>query len=245
MIFCGLLAWYHMVPIGLNVWYWLVPSQGVMMAGKRALKPVPSKDDAGDVRGRIVAAAFAAFTERGFAETSTLEIATRARASKRELYALFGSKQEMLIACISERARRLKMPADLPELRDRDTLRRTLSMFGAQLLRETSDPAVIAVFRLAISEAVRAPEVGRMLNDIGIETSRAALRELMNRARSAKLLAGEPAELADHFAGLLWGNKMLGLLLDTATRPNAREIAGRSEAATEAFLRAYPSSKAR
>ena len=59
------------------------------------------------VRGRILEAAFSAFTERGFAETSTLEIATRARASKRELYALFGSKQDMLVACISERAKRL------------------------------------------------------------------------------------------------------------------------------------------
>jgi AcrR family transcriptional regulator len=184
-------------------------------------------------------AAFTAFTRAGFAETSTLEIATRARVSKRELYALFGSKQEMLIACISERAKRLKMPADLPELRDRDTLRQALSTFGAQLLRETSDPTVVAVFRLAISEAVRAPEVGKMLNDIGIETSRGALRELMRRAREAKLLTGEPAELADYFAGLLWGNRMIALLLDTTPRPTAREIARRAEAAAEAFLRAY------
>jgi AcrR family transcriptional regulator len=210
------------------------------MAAKRAVKPVPAGDQAGTVRGRILEAAFAAFTQAGFAETSTLEVATRARVSKRELYALFGSKQEMLIACISERAKRLKMPADLPEPRDRMTLARLLSSFGAQLLRETSDPAVIAVFRLAISEAVRAPEVGRMLNDIGIETSRGALRELMGRARAARLLDGEPAVLADHFAGLLWGIRMLGLLLDTAARPAARETAARADAATEAFLRAYP-----
>src|ERR1700761_7043583 len=158
------------------------------MAAKRALKPVATGDQIGTVRGRILEAAFAAFTEAGFAETSTLEIATRARVSKRELYALFGSKQEMLIACISERAKRLKMPADLPEPRDRATFAHTLSTFGAQLLREVSEPAVVAVFRLAISEAVRAPEVGRMLNDIGIETSRGALRELMGRAREAKLI---------------------------------------------------------
>ena len=210
------------------------------MTAKRALKPAPAGDRTGTVRGRILEAAFAAFTERGFAETSTLEIATRARASKRELYALFGSKQDMLIACISERARRLRMPENMPELGDRDTLARTLSMFGAQLLRETSDPAVIAVFRLAIAEAVRAPAIGRMLDDIGIETGRAALRDLMGRARAARLLDGEPAELADHFAGLLWSNRMLGLLLDTAARPGAREIARRAESASRAFLRAYP-----
>jgi AcrR family transcriptional regulator len=210
------------------------------MAVKKTVKPVAAGTSERSVRGRILEAAFSAFTERGFAETSTLEIATRARASKRELYALFGSKQDMLVACISERARRLTMPADLPELRDRETLRQALTAFGAQLLRETSDPTVVAVFRLAIAEAVRAPEVARMLDEIGIEASRSGLRELMRRARAAKLVDGEVAEMSDQFAGLLWGNRMLGLLLATTERPAPREITRRAEAASAAFLRAYP-----
>jgi AcrR family transcriptional regulator len=210
------------------------------MAVKKTVKTVRPDERETSVRGRILAAAFSAFTERGFAETSTLEIATRARASKRELYALFGSKQDMLVACISERAKRLTMPADLPELRDRETLGQALTAFGAQLLRETSDPAVVAVFRLAIAEAVRAPEVARMLDEIGIEASRGGLRELMRRARAAKLIDGEVAEMSDQFAGLLWGNRMLGLLLATTERPTPREIARRAEAASAAFLRAYP-----
>ena len=67
------------------------------------------RQESGDetARGRILEAAFAAFMKNGFANTSTLEIATRARVSKRELYTLVGNKQEMLIACISERAKRL------------------------------------------------------------------------------------------------------------------------------------------
>ncbi len=210
------------------------------MAVKKTVKTVRSDERETSVRGRILAAAFSAFTERGFAETSTLEIATRARASKRELYALFGSKQDMLVACISERAKRLTMPADLPELRDRETLGQALTAFGAQQLRETSDPAVVAVFRLAIAEAVRAPEVARMLDEIGIEASRGGLRELMRRARAAKLVDGEVAEMSDQFAGLLWGNRMLGLLLATTERPTPREIARRAEAASAVFLRAYP-----
>src|ERR1700747_939886 len=96
--------------------------------------------DETEVRARILDAAFAAFMESGYAAASTLEIATRARVSKRELYALVGSKQEMLVACIRERARRLKVPADLPEPRDREALAQTLETFGTQLLREVSDP---------------------------------------------------------------------------------------------------------
>src|SRR3954447_16152035 len=186
-----------------TVWYQV---KGKTMVTKKALKPRPAAVEETPARQRILEAAFSAFMEHGFAGTSTLEIATRARVSKRELYALVGSKQEILAACIGERAKRLQVPADLPEPRDRETLARALETFGTQLLRESSDPTVIAVFRLAIAEAVRAPEVARALNSIGVETGRAALREIMTRAQSAGLLGGDAAEMAEHLAGLLWGN---------------------------------------
>jgi AcrR family transcriptional regulator len=83
--------------------------------------------DDSDVRSRILDAAFAAFMKSGYAATSTLEIATRARVSKRELYAVVGNKQEMLVACIGERATRLEVPADLPVPRDRETLAQILT----------------------------------------------------------------------------------------------------------------------
>jgi AcrR family transcriptional regulator len=197
------------------------------------------------VRERILQAAFAAFMKSGYATTSTLEIATRARVSKRELYALVGNKQEMLIACISERAKRLDVPADLPVLRDRETLGQVLASFGMKLVREISDPAVIAVFRLAISEVVQAPEVARALNSIGRETSRAALRQIMARAQASGLLTGRPADLAEQFAGLLWRDLMVSLLLGVAERPSAREIEGRARDAAAAFLQLHPLPKTR
>jgi AcrR family transcriptional regulator len=192
------------------------------------------------VRKRILEAAFAAFMKSGYATTSTLEIATRARVSKRELYALVGNKQEMLIACISERARRLDVPADLPVLSDRETLEHVLASFGTKLVREVSDPTVIAVFRLAISEVTQAPEVAGALNSIGREASRAALRKIMARAQASGLLTGRPAELAEQFAGLLWRDLMVSLLLGVAERPNPREIAGRARDAAAAFLQLHP-----
>jgi len=195
------------------------------------------------VRKRILEAAFAAFMKSGYTTTSTLEIATRARVSKRELYALVGNKQEMLIACISERAKRLEAPPDLPVLRDRETLEQVLACFGTKLVREISDPTVIAVFRLAIAEVVQAPEVARTLNSIGREASRAALRRIMALAQASGLLTGRPAELAEQFAGLLWRDLMVSLLLGVAERPTPREIAGRARDATAAFLQLHPLAK--
>src|SRR5215831_10263119 len=92
--------------------------------------------DVAVVRERILTAAFEAFRERGYAATSTLEIATRAHVSKRELYALVGNKQKMLIAVIGERAKRLRAPANLPMLRDRSTLAQVLTTLGTQFVWE-------------------------------------------------------------------------------------------------------------
>ena len=195
--------------------------------------------DETEVRSRILDAAFAAFMKSGYAATSTLEIATRARVSKRELYALVGNKKEMLIACISARATRLQVPADFPVLHDRETLAHVLTSFGTQLVREITDPTVIAVFRLAIAEAVHAPEVAQALDSIGRETSRAALRQIMARAQASGLLNGRPAELAEQFGGLLWGNLMVSLLLGVAEQPNSREVGARARDATAAFLQLH------
>ena len=191
------------------------------------------------VRERILDAAFAAFMKSGYAAASTLEIATRARVSKRELYALVGNKQEMLIACISERAKRFDVPADLPVPRDRETLAQVLASFGTKLVREVSDPTVIAVFRLAISEVTHAPEVARALDSIGREAGRAALRKIMAGAQASGLLTGRPAELAQQFAGLLWRDLMVSLLLGVAERPCPREIAQRARDAAAAFLQLH------
>jgi AcrR family transcriptional regulator len=204
-----------------------------------------STRDVGDreetaVRGRILAAAFAAFMANGYAATSTLEIATRARVSKRDLYALVGNKQEMLMACIAERAKRFRVPADLPVPRDRKSLGRLLAAFGARLLHEVSEPKVIAVFRLAVAEAANAPEVARTLDSTGREAGRTALRNIMQQGRASGLLDGRPAELAEQFRALLWGDLMVSLLLGVAERPNEREIARRARAAAADFLQLHP-----
>ena len=193
--------------------------------------------DATAKRERILDAAFATFTERGYAASSTLEIATRARVSKRELYALVGNKQALLVQCISRRATRLALPRDVPEPRDRETLERALVTVGTHILLEVTEPNVVAAFRLAIAEALRAPEVAQTVDSIGRETIRGSLRRMMAGAQASGLLEGNPAELAEQFGALLWGNTMVSLLLGVTTRPTSRAFASRARDATAAFLK--------
>ncbi len=85
----------------------------------------------------------------GVVARKTLEIATRARVSKRELYALFGSKQAILRACIALRASRMLPAEPPPPASDLQTFSAMLTAYGARLLVEVSHPGVLAVHRLA------------------------------------------------------------------------------------------------
>jgi len=217
----------------------MVPFGTSSMPGRPTNPQPPEEIEQNPARARILAAAFAAFAERGYAQTSTLEIATRAGVSKRDLYSLVGNKQQILTSCIQQRAQRLQLPARLPEPRDRTTLEEVLTSFGTQLLRETTDGTVIAVFRLAIAEAVHTPEVAHTLHTQARAGARDALTQLMTRAQAAGLLRGRPADMAAEFAALLWGDVLLELLLGLSVPPDARELTRRARAATTALLQLH------
>ena len=103
-----------------------------------------------------------------------------------------------------------------------------LTAFATRLLTETTDPVVVAVFRLAISETVHAPKVAQALESIARKPTRDALRAIMANAKSAGLLVGDPDAMTEKFLGLLSGELMTGLLLQVADRPSAAEIARRA-----------------
>jgi AcrR family transcriptional regulator len=190
---------------------------------------------------RILGAAFKAFTEEGFDATSTLQIATRAKVSKRDLYANFGSKHEMLVACIKSRTERMRLAPGLRTPSSRPMLASTLTGFATTLLREISHPTVIAVFRLAIAEAIRTPEIAQTLDRAGREATRNGLAELLAGAQSAGLLGpGESAEMAAQYLGLLWEGLMIGLLLGIAAPPEPAEAVRRANNATAAFMQLHP-----
>jgi AcrR family transcriptional regulator len=190
---------------------------------------------------RILGAAFKSFTEDGYAGTSTLEIARRAKVSKRDLYANFGSKHAMLVACIMSRADRMRLAPDLPTPPSRQILASTLTNFATKLVREVSHPSVIATFRLAITEATRSPEIAQALDVAGRDATRDALAELLANAQSTGLIGlGEPTEMAAQYLALLWEGLMVGLLLGVAVTPKPAEAERRATKATAAFLRLHP-----
>lgn len=202
---------------------------------RRAPAPAPAAPDR-PPRERILNAAFGAFMELGYAETSMLEIATRARVSKRDLYANFADKGAILAACVETRAKRMRMPLDLAAPRDRDGLRETLVAFGIVSLREGTLPTSVAALRLAAIDA----EAGRVFNAAALEANREALNAYVAKAQAAGLLAaGDPQRIAGLFLSVLWGNTLTRLLLRVAEAPAEDEIERRARDAARLILRIF------
>jgi len=188
-------------------------------------------------RERILSAAGELFTHHGFADVTMLDVATHARVSKRELYALIGNKEQLLAACIAARGARMRLPEGFPEPTDRKTLRAALQAYGARLLAELTDPGVVAMFRLGIAEAKRSPAVAQSIQERGRTPARAALSELLKAARAANLVGGaDIAHMVSRFNALLWGDVMVWLLLGLEKPPSAREIEKRAAEAADLFL---------
>jgi AcrR family transcriptional regulator len=183
---------------------------------KRSAAPVPvALDD--PLCDRIIGAAFGTFMTKGYAGTSMIEIATRAKISNA----------------------RMRLPPDLPPPTNRDMLGRALVAFGATVIREVCEPAATSMYRLAVAEAERSPDVAAALNANRF-VNRHALEQLLVRAQSAGVLGqGDPPRMMEQFFALLWGDLLLSRLLGAAGAPARGEIERRANEATAAFLRLY------
>lgn len=202
----------------------------------------PSPLDALPARRRaILIAAVKVLMEKGYAHASTLEIATRARVSKRELYALVGNKDEMLAICVARRGSRMRLPEGFRQPADRASLEGALTKYGATMLRELLDPDVVEVFRLGIAEAKRSASIAKSLSEGGRGPARAALERLLESARAANLLReAEMDDLIRHFDAFLgWTTLMVWILIGLEKPPTARQIDRRAQEAAAMFLQIH------
>lgn len=194
----------------------------------------------GSARDRILQAAFETIQEAGFTGASTIEIATRAHVSKRELYTLFDNKDELLLACISERAIAISNSLALPSPTTTADLIQVLRAFGYRLLKAVTRRDALLAFRFAIARSHDVPSAARILDKNGRRASRSALERLLEDAKTRQLLrAGETERMARAYFGLLWGDLQIGLLMGVAKVPSDDEMRAISEEAAQSFLAIY------
>ena len=123
----------------------------------------------------------------------------------------------------------------------RDSGGATLVEFGGTLLHEICHPVVVALFRIAISEAERDPELARVLDENGRGQQRPALIAFLETAHRNGLLAAETdvERMASQFLSLLFGDVLFRVILKVAEPPFAQECRDRARRAAETVLRLF------
>lgn len=189
-------------------------------------------------RQAILSAAGAVFFERGFEAATTLEIASRARTSKRALYELFGSKEQLLDALIRESSQQMQAPLELASPDSREALLETLRQFGHRFLEQLFHPRRTAMYRLAIAEAFRSGKVAIELEAAGRQPVVEAMTRFLAQAARNRLVRAEDIELlAAAFFGILVGPQQTQLLLGLEKTVPPQAIRHRVELAVEAVRR--------
>lgn len=147
----------------------------------------------------VMEVATALFIERGYTETSIVEIAALAGVATRTLYHHFGDKEAIFREVVY--ARDLGIAIERPHVEEGDTLFSALRRTSDYALAVTCHPPSIGLMRLMIAESNRFPEfmrqIGtsvlarfhRQIERVFIELEAAKLVPPGNHARSAELFA--------------------------------------------------------
>jgi AcrR family transcriptional regulator len=121
-----------------------------------------------DRREQIIAVARDAFIRDGYAATSMSKISEEVGGSKRTLYSLFPSKQDLLIAVVDEESARLfdRLYDFAPPVSDPRT---AVALFAQRLLTMTLADDLIEFERMIIAESKRIPQLGQALAEYGLK----------------------------------------------------------------------------
>lgn len=206
-------------------------------AGATAAGPAAAPDPRA---AEIQRAAFEAFVEHGVAGATTDEIARRACVSKREIYRLFGSKEALFVGLIRERSAVMRRALALAPPADAASALDVLEHFGREFLMLLTAPTTIAVYRLAVGEAARLPELGRELDLEGRGAVSSALTKWMTSAvEQGALRVADVERAAGSFMALLIADLPVRLMLGAIGTPPPEELARRAALARAGFARLW------
>lgn len=192
-------------------------------------------------QGEILRAAAKLFFEKGYAATTTRDIATLAKTSKRTVYAEFPSKEMILRALIGGSTAEITEAIDLELPATRQALLATLRAFAGHFLRLVLEQRRLSMMRLAIAESLRSPEIGKEVEALGRHKVRASVERVLRHAAGQGLIEGPDIELVmNAYFYVLLGNLQLGILLGTEPPASKATIDKRVDVAMRIVERFIP-----
>lgn len=190
----------------------------------------------------LLQAAAAVFFEQGYAATSIDAIIERAGGSKRNIYNEFGNKEGLFSALVAESANTVLSNQAIEQIEGQD-LEETLTAFGQRLLGLYMSPALICIYRIAITEANRFPDLVKAFYEQGPGRATSRLAEVLEAARDrGEIRTDDCLRLAGHFVGMIREN-LLQVMFGLCPPPSDEEAQQAVASAVEVFLNGVRSSQ--
>lgn len=190
-------------------------------------------------RRQMLEAAAGLFIAHGYAQVSMDAVARAAGVSKATLYAHFTSKDMLFASMVGEACQRnTALESNFPPVVS--DIRAALTAIGTRGLTFLLQPHTQAIYRVAVAESGRFPELGRAFMQNGPQRFLDRLAAwLAEQAAAGHLTIADPRIAADQFAALLRASLFLRVTLGLAESHSEAEITDSVTAAVETFLRAF------
>ncbi len=184
---------------------------------------------------QIEKAAYELLEQKGYAGTSMLGIARRARASIETLYNWYGDKQGLFRALVARNATEVRILLEAELSRGLDAVS-ILGLFGPRLLELLLGNRAIALNRAAAADA--SGELGVAISQAGRETVMPLLAQVLEDARrSGYLQFDRPEEAAELYLDLLVGDLQMRRVIGRTSAPSPEFVQQRPEMAVRNLSR--------
>lgn len=185
-------------------------------------------------REKIIDAAERLFIVNGFAATSMEDVARAASASKRTIYARFGSKEDLFSSVMLAACRGVQGPAlDAPEADA--SLEDALRAAGRATLYRVLQPRGMAVLQVAIGAKNTMPQIMKIYWENG-----PGYAESYVQAAIAKFAGRKPSvsakQAASRFMNIIFGPFLYGTLFADAKLPSRKKMDEELDATISSFL---------
>ena len=190
-------------------------------------------------RERLLVEAERLFLHKGYAGASVNEIVRRAGGSLATLYSEFGSK-EALFAEIMRRRARAVFECDAELCAQTKSPRVALVALATRLLERRLSEDSLAIYRIAVNEAPRFPELRATILDDSYPSFIRSVAEALVRIRVVSKREAEPA--AEELVSLVHGQLLFRAACGGSGSISAKQRTQHVARAVDAFLRLYPTS---
>lgn len=200
----------------------------------------PGRPRSEEKRDAVLEAAAKGFLEHGFRETSMDMVAEAAGVSKQTVYAHFGNKETLYRAVIAAKCRQYRLSDE--ELPDAAHPVDALTTIGEHYLALLCDPAVVAMYRVVMSESLNFPQIAVMFHEAGPRQGHAALVAFLRRhAALGHFDVDDLDQAVTDFLALLRSDYQYLLLLGLGSPPEAEERRRHAERVARSFMALYAS----